>query len=223
MRKNLFLAISLLLAVACNTENGEVEVPKPEPDVVIDERMADPNDKRLNKMYELIEEANGDIDDELFVELITTKVMCFANDINGTESGCHYGDRGEYYSIDNIIYWAHDLVGGEPAYIYVFEEDGTGKSCFLWQGLAAPEHPLAGKKCYLACNWSYDAESNTLYTSSDCAAEVLYCDNDIAILRGFINYNYAKYFDYCLFYVEFNKLDRETVLEEYSTLFELDL
>lgn len=180
----------------------------------------DKNDKRLNSMLELIANSDGDVDDELFSELIKTKVMYFGRDIDGTESGSVYGDVGVYYSLDNVLYYSDRITDGgfEPS-IYVMMEDGSAKSCFVYDGLADPAHPLVGEKCFIECEWSYDANSNTLYTNKS-AAEVLYCDKEIAILRGTIE-GVSHLYDYCLFYIDFAKLDRKSTLDDYSTPFVL--
>ena len=81
------------------------------------------------------------------------------------------------------------------------------------------QHPLWGKKCYLEDKWSYDAENNMLYIG-DSSAEVLYCDDAMAILKGKID-GYPQYYDYALIYVDFTKLDRDATLEEYDELFSL--
>ena len=182
--------------------------------------LAAKDDARLNKMYELIEGANGEVDDDLVVESLHSKVLYFGRDLNGVESGCTYGDIGIYYIWGDYVYWTDTVtLGGAIPSTYVLLEDGTCRDCFVYDELGNQQHPLWGKKCYLEDKWSYDAENNMLYIG-DSSAEVLYCDDAMAILKGKID-GYPQYYDYALIYVDFTKLDRDATLEEYDELFSL--
>lgn len=176
--------------------------------------LADENDNRLNKINNLIAEANGTIDDNLFTELLTSKALYCGTDNEGTESGCFYGDRGIYYSYNNQVYWCNtQVVGGPEPSTYIFMEDGTCRNCLtLTNDISDPYY---GKNCFTEYSWSYDAENNTLHTGRS-SAEVLYCDNNIAILKGEIC-RWVGFYDYCLFHIDFTTLDRENTLNKYNT------
>ena len=92
-------------------------------------------------------------------------------------------------------------------------EDGTCRYCLtLTYDITDPYY---GKNCFTEYSWSYDAENNTLHTGRS-SAEVLYCDNNIAILKGEIC-SWVGFYDYCLFHIDFTTLDRENTLNKYNT------
>lgn len=188
-------------------------------DSVVNSIVAD-DDNRFNTMIELCGKADGNIDDELFVNTLLGKVFYFGYDKTGTESGCFYGDVGVYCYEDDIWYWFMQFEGGHYPGTYVMMEDGKCRDCYTFvNGTASPElDKLDGTPVYNELVWSYDKDTNILHTGNASEAEVLYFDGNIAILRGVVND-----FPYCsgdnvygLFYVDFTKLDREEVLKSYD-------
>lgn len=179
-------------------------------------KYVDPNDKRYQRIEELCAK-QGDIDDDAFVEALLTRSFSFLYDRDNPDSGVGYGDPGIYYlDADGVVYykgveaqnyfWAHALV---------MFEDGTLRECFS-QWL----FPEKGELCYNVYNWSYDAETNTLNTPAfESQAEVLYFDGDIAILKGSIMgipNVFAEQFTDAIFYVRFDRFDRDTLINDYK-------
>ena len=184
------------------------------------------NDSRLQKMLNLIDSANNSVDDDKFVDALLTKVVAMENDVNGTESGCAYYGDVSMYVYDNGAYLYHDVVeGGVLPSILVMLENGIYRECFTSDilDLSGPNNAPKDSKLYLEYNWSYDKQTNTLYThySDKNGAEVLYVSENEAILRGHIC-GYPCTGEYGIFYIVFNKYDRESILKEYNTNY-LDL
>ena len=182
---------------------------------------ADKQDKRLNWMLERVATANGNIDDDLFIDRLLTKTFFFGFKAQGADSGCFYGDVGMYCNKGGIWYWMKENYDG----IYLMMEDGTLRKCHEYSCSGTNEYrEYEGKPIYTATKWSYDKDTNMLYSSEfgspsfDYAAEVLYFDGDIAILSGeFDNYPWGYGCDVeCLFYIDFTELDRESVLNKYA-------
>lgn len=174
------------------------------------------NDMRLYHILELIDSAKGNIDDSLFTYNLLNKVVNIMPDVEGTESGAEYGDI-RMYVYDNGAYLYSDSVEGDTLQkLYIMMEDGTYRHCF--PGWQVSPHNTTDKMLYQEYEWNYDEHTNMLNTqySDYCGAEVLYVDDDKAILKGHIN---GRPFtgEYGLFLIDFNQYDRSAILEEYNT------
>lgn len=186
---------------------------------------ADENDLRLQRMLDLVDNASDNVNTDLFIDALLTKVIAMEYDPYGKESGCSYGDVSMYV-YEQGAYLYRDLVeGGALPGILVMSEDGKYKECFTTDilDLSGPHNVPEGSKLYLEYDWSFNKENNTLFTygSYDNGAEVLFVDDNVAILKGHIcGYPYNG--EYGLFYIVFNKYDRESILKEYNTNY-LDL
>ena len=132
----------------------------------------------------MIGQQEGEIDDELFVEKLTSTVFScqsrfmYIHDKDGEEPD-HWSD-------------AHDWVGGQMFYSSCINEDG---SLTVRQsiGCADPEFAvymegLGYRGYHITEYWNYDASNDLLYTSHDntFVAKVLYFDGESAILQGYV-------------------------------------
>lgn len=219
----LLLAIVAMGVVAChNEESKEVNTPVEAKEV----------DARLKFMDDMC--ALGlEVDDELFLWHLETKVFYYGNDSKGTASGCSYGDIGMYGYKDGEMIW--DLSTGNWRHnnrTLIMMEDGYCRTHGIWgyfpddEDNRFPEYDY-DEKGYRNRYWRYDAETNILYTNmwgtepeDDCCAEVLYVDGKIAILKGQIMYEpNSRSADWGYFYVDFKKYDREEYMNEYDKEF----
>ena len=173
-------------------------------------------DKRWQEIEQLLK-LDSEVDDEAFVKALTEGTMYLKNEILNTEAGCCYGLISSYYCIDGIMRWSDNYVGGLTGGTYVMFEDGTARWCYTLEPFYMP--PLCGADVYVDYKWEYDATSNTLYTGLPDmeSAEVLYFGGNVAILKGYICRDYTPTSEYMIYYVDFNKFDREETLERYST------
>lgn len=138
----------------------------------------------------LIDSQEGEVNDELFVEMLTSKVMQFTEQYLTHKSNDH---EKPFWTSSN------EWDGGTYLGSLMMMEDGT---CYdhSYEGCANIEfeqflHERGYKGGYYTTLWSYDAENhmlNTVYTidlynfSVAMAAEVLYFDGKEAILVGHI-------------------------------------
>ena len=203
---NVIMALAAMVAVAC--EKDQLPQDRPiddssevnpdnngnengnenggEPVWMYDEFMGfdlpDGRRQEMDALLSMIDSQEGEINDELFAELLVSRVMTFS----------------EQYLTDGT-YWtsSDDWVGIEFCGTLMMMEDGT---CYdhSHEGCAFIEfdsflHEKGYKGTYYTTLWSYDAETHTLntvyspdYYNIEMSAEVLYFDGEEAILVGHI-------------------------------------
>lgn len=180
---------------------------------------ADENDLRLKRMLELAN--SGPADSEKFIDAVLSSVISVETDYSGKESGCIYGDVCMYVYANGVYYRKDDAEGPTLPPLLVMFEDGVYRECFSSDRVneAGPSVPV-GSRMYIEYEWSYDTSTNTLYTngSEEDGAKLLYINDNVAILKGHIcGFPYSG--EYGLFYIDFNKYDRDKILEEYNLNF----
>jgi hypothetical protein len=191
--------------------------------------IVDKQDKRLNWMLECVANADGDIDDDLFVETLVSKAFYIGYDAMGTESGCFYGDVSMYYINDGIWYWWPTAGLSPYPSSYLMMNDGVLRHCYKFEGVNDNRYDkYIGDMIYRETKWSYNSESNTLHTTgfgdifANCTAEVVYFDGNVAILKGIFDEKPLQYNNesiYGLFYVDFTKKDRAELLKNHDLNF----
>lgn len=132
-------------------------------------------------LLELVDNQNGDIDDETFVTQLTEKVF------ECTDRFIYIHDPEES---DDYWSYAGEWVGGQMYYSLSLIEDGTFVIRY-YPGCAFHDcglEELGYKGWHSTGVWEYDKETNTLYTSEDksYAAKVLYFDGEFAVLEGHV-------------------------------------
>lgn len=145
--------------------------------------------EEMVELLRLIDSQEGEVDDELFAEMLTSKVAQFTEQYLTTESS--YYDKPFWTS-------CHEWDGGVFCGSLMMMEDGT---CYdhSYEGCANIEfeqflHERGYEGGYYTTLWSYDAENhmlNTIYNinperSIEMSAVVLYFDGKEAILVGHI-------------------------------------
>ena len=144
--------------------------------------------QKMEATLSKIDSQEGEIDDELFVEMLLSRVMDFSEQYLTYESNYREG-----------TYWtsSDDWDGFEYCGTLMMMEDGT---CYdhSHEGCAFIEfdsflHERGYKGTYYTTLWSYDAETHRLNTvdapnsyNIEMSAEVLYFDGEEAILVGHI-------------------------------------
>lgn len=200
---NVIMVLAAMVLMAC--ENGQIPQDRPidnpsevnpdnngnenggEPVWQYDEFMGYdlPEGRRqeMDALLSMIDSQEGEINDELFEELLVSRVMTFS----------------EQYLTDNTSWTScYDWDGGEYCGTLMMMEDGTYYD-HTHVGCAFVEfdaflHEKGYKGSYYTTVWSYDAETHTLNSihnpNSDhsiaMSAEVLYFDGEEAILVGHI-------------------------------------
>lgn len=169
------------------------------------------------------------IDDELFVELLQTKMF----DCNLRFMYLHDkdGEEPDFWSD------ARDWIGGQMMFDLALYDDGTLAvpvipGCAFLGEEHEYIHSLGHKGWLYREMWRYDAENDMLYTSEDdsYAAKVLYFDGECAVLEGYVypmwlyldedgNCNYRRETPMELYYFTFDD-DREGSMEGYSLSYE---
>lgn len=200
MKKILFIALCLVAAVGCNANLGDVKGIKNTPGVDISkgddgeyvtsyEGALIPDDDewsdgRSEMIYiiSLIGEQKGAINDELFYERLTTKIL----DVEERFMYLHdtRGEDPDYWS------WAFGWVGGQMTYDMIFDAVGDAYirhylSC-AYHEVDSYLHENGYEGYHDVSQWHYDFDTHTLYTkdASTYQAKVLYFDGDKAVLRG---------------------------------------
>ena len=144
--------------------------------------------QEMDALLSMIDSQEGEINDELFEELLVSRVMTFSEQYLTHESN---NSEGTFWTS------CYDWDGGEYCGTLMMMEDGT---CYdhSHEGCAFIEfdaflHERGYKGTYYTTLWSYDAETHTLntvyspdYYNIEMSAEVLYFDGDEAILVGHI-------------------------------------
>lgn len=207
---NVIMVLAAMVSMAC--ENGQIPQDRPidnpsevnpdnngkengeEPDWLYDNFMGydmpeyDVVRKEMEATLRMIDSQEGEIDDELFVQQLVSRVVTFSEQYLTHESNYREG-----------AYWtsANDWVGGDYCGSLMMMEDGTYYDR-THVGCAFVEfdaflHEKGYKGSYYTTVWSYDAETHTLntvhspnYYNIDMSAEVLYFDGEEAILAGHI-------------------------------------
>ena len=144
--------------------------------------------QEMDALLCMIDSQEGEINDELFEELLVSRVMTFSEQYLTHESN---NSEGTFWTS------SYDWCGGEYRGTLMMMEDGT---CYdhSHEGCAFIEfdsflHEKGYKGTYYTTLWSYDAETHTLntvyspdYYNIEMSAEVLYFDGEEAILVGHI-------------------------------------
>ena len=201
-RMYIILALAAMVAVACekdqlpedrpNNDSSEInpednkndEEPAWLYDNFMGYDMPDLDERRqeMEATLRVVDSQEGEVDDELFVEMLLSSVMDFSE---------QYLTEGTYWTS------CDDWAGGEYCGTLIMMEDGT---CYdhSHEGCAFIEfdsflHERGYKGTYYTTLWSYDAETHTLntvyspdYYNIEMSAEVLYFDGEEAILVGHI-------------------------------------
>lgn len=180
----------------------------------------DENDARLKFIEEKCAEG-AEIDDELFLTHLKNDVFFIDYDSTNPTSGAAYGDIGVYPMHNSgILLWL-DIATVSTTIThttlkFIMMEDDVCRVC-----CRAESQELGYRERY----WSYDAETNTIATKTfrelgddkTSFAEVIYVDEQIAILKGsFFGVPYNKYYSWAYFYINFAEYDRQSALLEHS-------
>lgn len=244
-RSILFLAaLALMTLVACETVPSDLRPIKKVPGIEVgrgDDAYTttkykgatlpeDPNSRGdMVDVLKMVGDQNGAIDDQLFVELLQTKV--FECNLRFMYIRCKNGEEPAFWSD------ASDWCGGQMIFDLVLYNDGTlavpvSPSCAFHGEAHEYIHSLGHKGWSKREKWRYDAENDMLYTSEDdsYAAKVLYFDGECAVLEGYVYpmwlyldkenvCNYRRETPMELYYFNF-KDDREGCMEGYSLSYE---
>lgn len=241
MRRKFFLPsfVAAMFIVGCDCGEKSPEVPAPDGEednkltTYCDALLPDDDYGREQMVWllELIEGQDGEIDDALFVEKLHTTFFDCADRymVSGTPAQWR---------------WAYHYDGQEMFGAIYFDADGTyvlRERFGFATGDEVAESMLRDGYggWYARENWHYEAESNTLVTSLEgfeLRAEVLYLDDEQAVMRGHIGgISFVAYdsdgayiaFDNELFLIFFGDDGRDTFLdgfslteEEFMTLYE---
>ena len=229
MRRKLFMLslVATIVAVSCDSDKKNVPAPddgENKPTTYCDVLLPDEGFGRDEMVWllELVEEQEGEIDDALFVEKLHTTFFDCAD-------GYYVSGEPKQWMWAALVDGGGDMLGT----IY-FDDDGTyvSRVVFLstFTGDEVGERMLRDGYAgwYSRNDWHYESESNTLITSFEgyeLRAEVLYCDEDEAVLRGHIGgFSLIAYdddgahiaFDNELFLIFFGEDGRDTFLDACS-------
>ena len=201
-RVYIILALAAMALVACEMGIEPQDRPVDDPSEINEEDIEDEEPAWLYDSYKgydmpvsecyredmeatlcLIDTQEGEVNDELFAEMLISKVMHFT----------------EQYLTFHAGYWtsSHEWDGGDYGGSLMMMEDGT---CYdhSYPGCAFIEfdaflHEKGYKGTYYTTLWSYDAESHTLntiyspdYYNISMSAELLYFDGVEAVMVGHI-------------------------------------
>ena len=250
MKRLLICAMIAVVSVACCKEGGDTQATLPGLEKDANGNYIsykgypmpswEPSYEGMVDLLDLVATQKGEIDDELFVEFMTTNVVK-ANEIyflNKYRSG--------YYEWYNVDHWG----GNGVHYNIKLDSDGTLYSHEIADA-PYPEideyYAESGYEGYYLCHeWNYDAENNVLHTKYyrsplsqpiKMSAEVIFFNGTEAVLLGHVaglavlgmseysNGEFGLVDEMELFKVEFVEgydtfLDSYTTYQEYQTIYD---